>query len=140
MTILPTEPDSPAPPSRPAGHEGASLHVSRFSPMTAPPASPTLSPVEVAERADARDLTPADAVRLLRASRAELVSVMAAASLLRDRYHGQTVTYSRKVFIPLTNLCRDACGYCTFARPPGDPKARTLTPDDVLTIARAGRD
>jgi FO synthase len=108
--------------------------------MTAPPASPALDPIELAERAEARDLTPADAERLLRATRADLVTVMAAASLLRDRYHGHTVTYSRKVFIPLTNLCRDACGYCTFARPPGDPKARTLTPDDVLAIARAGRD
>jgi FO synthase len=48
------------------------------------------------------------------------------------------ITYSRKVFIPLTNLCRDYCGYCTFRRDPGDPGAHTMTPDEVLSVARAG--
>jgi len=48
------------------------------------------------------------------------------------------ITYSRKVFIPLTNLCRDYCGYCTFRRDPGDPGAHTLTPDEVLQVAREG--
>ncbi len=52
---------------------------------------------------------------------------------------GETITYSRKVFIPLTNLCRDSCGYCVFAQPPDSPSARYLTPDEVLTIAREGR-
>src|SRR5439155_543658 len=56
------------------------------------------------------------------------------------RHKGRVVTYSRKVFIPLTNLCRDKCGYCTFAKPPGSPDAKTLTPDEVLAIARAGRE
>ena len=60
------------------------------------------------------------------------------ASALRDAHHGRTVTYSRKVFIPLTNLCRDKCAYCTFAKLPSDPAARTLTPEEVLAIARAG--
>lgn len=64
---------------------------------------------------------------------------MARASALREVGHGNIVTYSRKVFIPLTNLCRDKCAYCTFARAPNDPTARTLTPDEVLTIARAGQ-
>jgi FO synthase len=104
------------------------------------PATRVLDPADLADRAEARALTSDDLARLIRATGTELVALMAAASILRDRYHGRTVTYSRKVFIPLTNLCRDACGYCTFARPPGDPKARTLTPDDVVTIARAGRD
>jgi FO synthase len=64
--------------------------------------------------------------------------MMAAASVLRDRGHGRTVTYSRKVFIPLTNLCRQKCGYCTFARGPRDPIAHTMSPDEVLAVARAG--
>ncbi len=64
---------------------------------------------------------------------------MQRASAIREKHWGQTVTYSRKVFIPLTNLCRDKCAYCTFARAPGDPRARTLTPDEVLSIARAGQ-
>ena len=48
------------------------------------------------------------------------------------------ITYSRKVFIPLTNLCRDYCGYCTFRRDPGEPGAHTMTPDQVLEVAREG--
>ena len=50
------------------------------------------------------------------------------------------VTYSPKVFIPLTMLCRDKCGYCTFAQPPARLDAPYLTPDQVLEIARAGAD
>ena len=57
--------------------------------------------------------------------------------MLRDEGHGQIVTYSRKVFIPLTTLCRDRCTYCTFAKPPG-AGGMYLEPDEVLAIARAG--
>jgi 7,8-didemethyl-8-hydroxy-5-deazariboflavin synthase CofG subunit len=81
-----------------------------------------------------------EAYRLIRAECSELVALMLAASELRDRHKGRLVTYSRKVFIPLTNLCRDKCGYCTFARPPGDPKAKTMTPDEMLAVARAGQE
>jgi 7,8-didemethyl-8-hydroxy-5-deazariboflavin synthase CofG subunit len=52
---------------------------------------------------------------------------------------GRRVTYSRKVFIPLTNLCRDTCGYCTFAKQPGEPGAGYLTPDEVMQIVRRGQ-
>ncbi len=67
-----------------------------------------------------------------------LSALFTTASQLRDRGWGDTVTYSRKVFIPLTNLCRDKCRYCTFAVSPSSPAARMLTPHEVLTIARAG--
>jgi FO synthase len=94
----------------------------------------------ILERALAGDeLSPEDGYRLIIADATELASVMAVASGLRDRGHGRTVTYSRKVFIPLTNLCRQKCGYCTFARGPHDPIARTMTPDEVLAVARAGQ-
>ena len=53
---------------------------------------------------------------------------------------GETVTYSRKVFIPLTQLCRDVCHYCTFAKAPRRLKSAYLTPEEVLAIAIAGRD
>ena len=53
---------------------------------------------------------------------------------------GETVTYSRKVFIPLTQLCRDVCHYCTFAKAPRRLKSAYLTPEEVLAIALAGRD
>ncbi len=58
---------------------------------------------------------------------------------LRDEGRGRTVTYSPKVFIPLTTLCRDSCSYCTFAKPPGAGGAY-LEPDEVLAIARAGEE
>jgi FO synthase len=63
---------------------------------------------------------------------------MAAARARRDAAHGTRITYSPKVFIPLTMLCRDACGYCTFAQPPGRLAAPYLTPAEVLAIARRG--
>lgn len=56
---------------------------------------------------------------------------------LRDDGKGRTVTYSRKVFVPLTTLCRDTCTYCTFAKPPG-AGGQYLEPDDVLAIVKAG--
>jgi 2-iminoacetate synthase ThiH len=92
------------------------------------------APHRLRDRPPTRD----EAIALLTATGAEFEALLAAAATLRDAGKGRVVTYSRKVFIPLTNLCRDSCGYCTFVRRPGDPRARTLTPDDVLTIARAG--
>ena len=59
------------------------------------------------------------------------------AARLRDEGRGRTITYSRKVFIPVTTLCRDTCTYCTFVKPPG-AGGEYLTPDDVMAIARAG--
>lgn len=56
----------------------------------------------------------------------------------RRRGHGELISYSRKVFIPLTRLCRDVCGYCTFATTPAKVAAAYLSPDAVLEIARAG--
>ena len=68
-----------------------------------------------------------------------LDELMAEARRLRgERPHPTHVTYSPKVFIPLTTLCRDVCGYCTFARPPRRGERAFLTEDEVLAIARAG--
>lgn len=61
------------------------------------------------------------------------------AAALRDLGHGNRISYSRKVFIPLTHLCRDVCHYCTFAGTPQPGKAAYLSPDEVLAIARAGK-
>src|SRR6202142_4034524 len=84
-------------------------------------------------------LSRAEACALLRATGPELTAMMSEARRLRAARTGSTITYSRKVFIPLTNLCRDRCAYCTFAREPGDGQAHTMTPDEVLAVARAGR-
>ena len=65
--------------------------------------------------------------------------LFAEASRLRDEGKGRIVTYSPKVFIPLTTLCRDTCTYCTFVKPPGNG-GQYLTPDDVLAIALAGEE
>jgi len=67
-----------------------------------------------------------------------LDSLMTEARAIRDAAHGTTVTYSPKVFIPLTMLCRDKCGYCTFAQPPARLDAPFLTPAQVGALARAG--
>lgn len=67
-----------------------------------------------------------------------LVNLMAEASRLRAVHWGETVTYSRKVFAPLTTMCRDTCGYCTFVKKPGEPGAYVMTPQQVLATARKG--
>src|SRR5512132_254580 len=67
-----------------------------------------------------------------------LAELSARARDVRDAATGTRVTYSPKVFIPLTMLCRDRCGYCTFAQPPARLDKVYLEPEDVLAIARAG--
>ena len=68
-----------------------------------------------------------------------LDDLTALARVVRDGAHGRRVTYSPKVFIPLTMLCRDRCGYCTFAKAPARVTAPYLLPEEVLAIAEAGR-
>ncbi|HEX2507203.1 MAG TPA: 7,8-didemethyl-8-hydroxy-5-deazariboflavin synthase CofG [Miltoncostaeaceae bacterium] len=88
---------------------------------------------------DGDRLTRAQALALADARGGEHPALWAAAAALRERGRPSLVTYSRKVFLPLTNLCRDVCSYCTFAREPGDPRAHTMSPDEVLAVAEAGR-
>src|SRR5579863_8150748 len=78
------------------------------------------------------------AVRLIRCSDDDLPELLAAARDAREQFKPGAITYSRKVFLPLTNLCRDYCGYCAFRRDPGEPGAHTMTPEEVLAVARAG--
>ncbi len=68
----------------------------------------------------------------------ELSALMAAARQTREAQWGRTVTYSRKAFVPLTNMCRDTCGYCTFVKHPSHPEANIMTPEQVLATARRG--
>src|SRR5437763_14378522 len=69
---------------------------------------------------------------------APLEELMGAARAVREAARGGLVTYSPKVFIPLTKLCRDVCHYCTFARPPRRGERAYMTIDEVLAVARAG--
>src|SRR5258705_12697920 len=81
-------------------------------------------------------IPPRDAIE--RWAAAPLPALMAEAARLRDLGHGNIVSYSRKVFIPLTRLCRDSCRYCTFVRGPRGVASAYLSPEEVLAIARAG--
>ena len=74
----------------------------------------------------------------LRSEDGLLPELLSAARAAKERFKPGVITYSRKVFIPLTNLCRDYCGYCIFRRDPGDPGAHTMTPDEVLEVVRNG--
>ncbi len=80
-------------------------------------------------------MLPIDDAALLSRPLAEL---MAEACSVRDARTGTRITFSSKVFIPLTFLCRDTCDYCTFAQPPARVASPYLSPEDVLAIARAG--
>ncbi|HTY77970.1 MAG TPA: 7,8-didemethyl-8-hydroxy-5-deazariboflavin synthase CofG [Candidatus Bathyarchaeia archaeon] len=88
--------------------------------------------------AGGRGLSPEDATALLLSPDGALPDLLEAAATMRDQGRGRRMTFSAKVFVPLTNLCRDYCGYCTFRRDPGDPGALTMTPEQVLALARAG--
>ncbi|HEV2906523.1 MAG TPA: 7,8-didemethyl-8-hydroxy-5-deazariboflavin synthase CofG, partial [Actinomycetota bacterium] len=88
---------------------------------------------------DGKTLSVTEATVLMGARGPGLEELLAIAGSLRDLGHGHTVTYSRKVFVPLTMLCRDVCHYCTFAKPPARLEKPFLTPEDVLSIVEAGR-
>jgi FO synthase len=82
---------------------------------------------------------PAEVAWLRRAVQEDPAAVIAEAGALRDRAFGRVVTYSRKVFLPVTNLCRDRCTYCTFRKDPGDPGAWTMDPDEIAGVLDRGR-
>src|SRR5579885_2548663 len=78
-----------------------------------------------------------EALRLFQ--KAPLPDLLAEASRLRWQGKGGIITFSKKVFIPLTTLCRDYCGYCTFRKDPGQPGAHFMTPEEVIALSEAGR-
>jgi FO synthase len=85
-------------------------------------------------------LSAEEGYHLIRVTDDAVPALLTAAGALRDRHKGRTVTYSRKVFLPITNLCRDRCSYCTFRKDPRDPDAWTMSPEDIhswLDRARA---
>ena len=84
------------------------------------------------------DLTRDEATALLDTVET-MPALLEAAAGRRDRTWGRTVTYSRKAFLPVTNLCRDRCTYCTFRKDPDDPDAWTMTPDEIEAWSRRAR-
>src|SRR5271168_2266850 len=94
---------------------------------------------EILSRARAGQRLAADeALALAEGDAADPRPLMEAAAAARDIGHGDLVSYSPKVFIPLTQLCRDVCHYCTFAHPPRPGEPIYLSAEEVLAIARAG--
>jgi FO synthase len=124
---------------------GGTAQVSEAPGTTAPTAPPTASAMRraLARARDGKPLDAAEATVLLHARGADLDTLLGYAGRTRDaglEAAGRpgVITYSRKVFIPLTRLCRDRCGYCTFATVPHRLEHLYLEPDQVLEIARQG--
>jgi FO synthase len=88
---------------------------------------------------DGKTPSRGEALRMTQARGDALEELLETAAALRDRHKGKTVTFSPKIFIPLTNLCRDFCGYCTFRKAPGEAGAKTMSIDEVLAVARRGK-
>ncbi len=84
------------------------------------------------------DLSREDAIGLLETP-ALTPALLSTARAVGDRTWGRTVTFSPKVFLPVTNLCRDRCTYCTFRKDPDDPDAWTMTPDEIAAWSTRGR-
>ena len=89
-----------------------------------------------ARRADEAGLSRDDALELI--EQADLEGLLRAASRCATAARARSSRYSKKVFIPLTHLCRDYCGYCTFRADPKPGVAAYMTPDEVLAVAEAG--
>lgn len=83
-------------------------------------------------------LTRCGAIQLEKAEGDILKDLCNEASLFRDKAWGRCLTYSRKIFVPLTNMCRDSCGYCSFVKHPESSLARIMTPEQVRASVQAG--
>jgi len=88
---------------------------------------------------EGKGLARSDACVLSQAGGEEFQSLLTAAAALRDRCKGKTITFSPKVFLPLTNLCRDFCGYCTFRKGPKEAGATTMSVEAALRVVRQGK-
>src|ERR1044072_6660860 len=69
----------------------------------------------------------------------DVQALLETAAAIRNQHKGRTVTFAPKIFVPLTNLCRDCCGYCTFRKAPDEPGVKTMTLDEVLRIVNHGK-
>ena len=96
--------------------------------------------IQIALLKEALERRLSDDEMLLLGSSSDTELLSRTAREIRDSGHQNLVSYSRKVFIPLTHLCRDVCHYCTFAQVPRKLKAPYLKPEEVLKIARDGAD
>jgi len=117
------------------------MEASNVTPIAISPPAPerySSCAQDIAKLCPGMPISRDSALRLIRCNDDELPDLLAAAHEAKQAFKPGVITYSRKVFLPLTNLCRDYCGYCTFRRDPGQPGAHTMTPEEVLAVARAG--
>jgi FO synthase len=146
MSVDTPSPASPPPDPRPEprpGPQPAARPGPQSAARPAPPASDSALRRALARARDGKTLDPAEAVVLLQARGERLIDLMAHAARVRDAGLAAAgrpgvITYSRKVFIPVTRLCRDRCAYCTFVTVPGRLDSPYLSPDQILQIARDG--
>src|SRR5579863_6455372 len=130
---------SPTLPRRSVVSFEAAVTLAAIPPVpTPPPSSSSSCAALLAELRPGVPIAREAAIRLIRCPDHDLPELLAAARAAKERFKPGVITYSRKVFIPLTNLCRDYCGYCTFRRDPGQAGAHTMTPEEVLEVAHAG--
>jgi 7,8-didemethyl-8-hydroxy-5-deazariboflavin synthase CofG subunit len=80
--------------------------------------------------------TRGEAYQLINTGVEDLPAIMSCASTIRNTKKGHLISYSKKVFIPLTNMCRNNCGYCGFRRGPEDPASKMMMPDEVIKLAK----
>jgi FO synthase len=93
---------------------------------------------EILEKSlEGKMISKTDAVEIINSDQSDEIAYVA--RNIRNRIKRKSITYSRKVFINLVNLCRDKCNYCTYKREPSDTLASMMTPNQVLTIAEAGK-
>ncbi|HEV2282070.1 MAG TPA: 7,8-didemethyl-8-hydroxy-5-deazariboflavin synthase CofG [bacterium] len=118
------------------GREITGVSPSNVDPLTLARARPVAAALDRILGGEAA--TRGDALALMRCAAGDLDALCAAARTLRARGRGRTVSFSPKVFIPLTRLCRDTCGYCTFRTDPHADPRLYMTPEEVLKVARAG--
>jgi 2-iminoacetate synthase ThiH len=110
--------------------EIAAAHLGRIDPFARAALERALAGSAINDR-EARELiTLADE---------QTPALLAVAGYVRSRRKGRTVTYSPKVFLPITNLCLDRCSYCTFRHDPDEPEAWTMLPEEVRACCRNGR-
>src|SRR5436190_7933447 len=118
---------------------GSTVGLTRRAATHPPPEARSMLTTTAATLARAREgRLPNRAEALALATETGLAALLETASAMRDSAHGNAISYSRKVFIPLTQLCRDVCHYCTFAKPPVPGQCAYMTAEEVLAIARAG--
>ena len=98
--------------------------------------SPKLEKV-ISKAIEEESVTREDALYLTELFPREIPFLLLAASAVRNRSKGKTITFSKNVFVPLTQLCRDRCGYCTFKIEPGEG-ALFMTPEEVVDMAKKG--